>query len=95
MWRKASAMRACLLLAAAARCAHVRDVDFAGFLLMGCVHSPGTTRVLLANKIIVPFQTPKTKPNPQKFVKICALSSDFLFCFGKLTIFGDRVKSRN
>ena len=42
---------------------YIRDVDDAGFLLMRCVHSPGTTRFFLANKIIVPLQTQKTKPN--------------------------------
>ena len=62
VWRKPSAMRACLLLAAALRCAYVRDVDNAGFLLMRCAHLPGTTRALLA-KIIVPFRTQKNEPN--------------------------------
>ena len=45
------------------RCAYMRDVDVAGFLLNICVHSPGTTRVLLANLIIVSFQTQKPKLN--------------------------------
>ena len=55
-------MRAALPFSAAVRCAHIhiRDVDDAGFLLMLCVHSPGATRVLLANKIIVPFLRPMT-----------------------------------
>ena len=57
MWRKPSVMR----------CAYIRDVDYAGFLLMRCVHSPGTTRVLLANKIVVPLQTKKTNPLPILF----------------------------
>ena len=62
VWRKSSAMRAALPFSAAVRCAHIhiRDVDDAGFLLMLCVHSPGATRVLLANKIIVPFLRPMT-----------------------------------
>ena len=55
MWRKPSAMR----------CAYIRNVDDAGFLLMRCAHSPGTTRVLLANKIIAPLQTQKAKHNPK------------------------------
>ena len=65
VWRKPSAMRACLLLAAALRCAYIRDVDNAGFLLMRCAHLPGTTRALLA-KIIVPFRTQTNKPNHKK-----------------------------
>ena len=55
VWHKPSVMR----------CAYIRDADYAGFLLMRCVHSPGTTRILLANKIIVPIQTPKNEPNPK------------------------------
>ena len=51
-----SAMRACLLVAAVVRCACIRDGDVAGFLLMRCAHSPGTTRVLLTNSVIFPFQ---------------------------------------
>ena len=46
-------------------CAYIRDVDDAGFLLTRCIHSPGTTRVLLTNKIVVALQTLKTKPNPE------------------------------
>ena len=44
---------------------NICEVDYAGFLLMRCVHSSGTTRGLLANKITVPLQTQKTKPNPK------------------------------
>ena len=39
------------------------DVDDSGFLRMRCVNSPGATRVPQANKIIVPLQPPKNKPN--------------------------------
>ena len=39
----------------------IRDRDDAGFLLMRCVHSPGTTRVLLANII---FHSKPKKTNP-------------------------------
>ena len=66
VWRKPSAMRAGLLLAASVCCAYIYDVGDTGFLLVRCVHSPGATRVLLANTIIVPFLTQETEPNPNK-----------------------------
>ena len=53
----------------------VRDVDDAGFLLTRCVHSPRVIRVILANKIIVWFQTQKQTQSPPKW-KIWALSAD-------------------
>ena len=43
--------------------AYIRNVDDAGFLLLRCVHSPGTTRVRLANEMVVALQAPKYKPN--------------------------------
>ena len=46
------------------RCWNMRGVYNAGFMFMRCVHSPGTTRVLLANKIIVPLQTQNPNPIP-------------------------------
>ena len=78
-------MRAALLFAAAVRCAYIRDVDDAGFLLMRCVYSPGATRVLLAG-IIAPFLTQETKLNPKKS-NIRVLSSDFGTRFSEVEIF--------
>ena len=39
-----SAVRAALLVADAVRCAYIRGVDEASFLLMRYFHSPGATR---------------------------------------------------
>ena len=41
------------------------SIDYAGFLLMRCIHSPGATRVILGNKIVL-FLTQEPKPNPPK-----------------------------
>ena len=78
VWRKLSAMP----------CAYIRDVDDAGFLIMRCVHSPGTARVLLANKIVVPLQTQKTKPNPKHLWRYGHFRPIYEAVFWKLTIFG-------
>ena len=58
----------------------------ASFLLVRCVHSPGATRVLLANKIIVPFQTQETKPNPKKNEDMGTFVRFWSLFFCKLTV---------
>ena len=59
-------MQAALLLATAIRYAYTRDVDDAGLLFMRCVHSPGATRVLLANVIVV-HSNPRNQTQPKCF----------------------------
>ena len=85
VWRKPSAMRVALLLAAAVRCAYIRDVDDAGFFLI--VRSPGATRVLLANDIIVPFPTLEAQPNPKKIEDMGHFRSILEPVFWKLSFF--------
>ena len=72
------------------RCWIMRDVYYAGFMFMRCVHSPGTTRVLLANKIIIPLQTPKTKSNPEILLRNGHFRPIYEAVVGKLIICWDR-----
>ena len=90
MWCEPYAIGACLLLAAAVRCAHIRDVDNAGLLLMRCVRSPGTTRVLMTNKVM--FHSVKTKPSPRTLSRYGHFRPIYEAVLGKLTIFWDRGK---
>ena len=80
MCRKPSAMR----------CMYIGDVDGVGFLLLRCANSPGTTRVLLANKIIIPLQTPKTKSNPEILLRNGHFRPIYEAVVGKLIICWDR-----
>ena len=63
--------------------AYIRDVDYAGFLLMRCVHSPGPTELWFGSK------PKKANPIPPKMEDMGTSVRFWALVFGKLIILGD------